>query len=204
MQAILFKNPSATRIYNDYIWRSKRALKILSEKDRQDCLLEINSYIYEHMEASGNTGELEALLDIIDRLGPPEETLKEIVASKKLAQATKTFNPKYLIQALFLNIGNGFAYIILSVLLLFGLCFPLLIILKSLFPKHVGLFMGNDGNIFGMGFISDTSNSVELLRGSFIPLMLLLTLISYCFIVLLMRLIKKTKSLKTTLSMSMS
>ena len=121
MKSLQLDNNSSQRIYDDYIVRCKKSLRILSEEDREDCLLEINSYIYEYLDDNKLNGkdEIENLLNILDRIGIPEETFKELIASKKIEQAVKTFNPKVLMQALFLNIQNGFIYIMLSILFLF-------------------------------------------------------------------------------------
>jgi len=98
MKAIPFDNPSAQRVYNDYIQRCRRVTAILSAKDREEVLLEINSHIYEYL------------------------------------CATRTFNPKHLIQALALNLTNVVIYIIISALFLFEITFPTLIILKLIYP----------------------------------------------------------------------
>src|SRR5580704_2864555 len=146
MTPLSFKNNSAQRIYNDYIKRCKNATRILSGTDQEDCLLEINSHIFEFLSANNTGDEMESLLNVLDRLGAPEEIFKEIVATKKLGEATRTFNPKHLVQALILNISNGVIYIILFVLLLLEICFPILILLKIIYPGRTGLYVGNRGN----------------------------------------------------------
>ncbi len=50
---IEFKSISAQRIYNDYLKRVERTISILSEKDKLDMLMEINSHIYEAMQQDG-------------------------------------------------------------------------------------------------------------------------------------------------------
>jgi uncharacterized membrane protein len=149
MKLLTFKNNSAQRIYDDYISRCKKAIKSLSDSDKEECLLEINSHIYEHIQDNATQDELENLLNVLERLGLPEETLKEYVAAKKIDQAVKTFNPKHLIQALYLNIRNGIIYVFLSVLVLFFCCFLLLMIFKAIYPENVGLFIGNGTFMFG-------------------------------------------------------
>jgi hypothetical protein len=43
MKLLQLENSSAQRIYDDYIVRCKKSLRILSEEDKEDCLLEINN-----------------------------------------------------------------------------------------------------------------------------------------------------------------
>jgi HAAS domain-containing protein len=204
MKAISFDNQSAQRVYNDYIQRCRRATSILSVKDREDVLLEINSHIYEYLSANGTKDEMETLLNVLERLGAPEETLKEIVASKKIGQATLTFNPKHLIQALALNLTNGVIYIVLFVLFLFEIAFPVLIVMKIMYPDRVGLYTkGNGGFLYGyvsqagsggisVGF-SNHAERTEILGSWFIPVTLLVGLLIYTGIILLLKIVKKNK-----------
>ena len=69
MKLIHFKNNSTQRVYNDYIKRCRKALKGLPENDTEECLLEINSHIYEYHEANKTNDEMEILLNVLDRIG---------------------------------------------------------------------------------------------------------------------------------------
>lgn len=192
MKLIKFKNTDTQRVYDDYINRSKRAVKILSAEDREDCLMEINSYIYEYIQNNPQEKELTAMLNILERLGDPEITLKEVVAAKKIDQAVKTFNIKHLIQALLLNLKNGIVYIILFIMALFGTCFPILIILKIIYPELTGLYVGKHTFYFG---ITPKSEGVsEVLGDWFIPFVILLSVLFYFIIIFLLKLIKSKKS----------
>jgi hypothetical protein len=205
MKAISFDTQSAQRVYNDYIQRCRKATSILSVKDREDVLLEINSHIYEYLSANNAKDQLETLLNVLERLGAPEETLKEIVAYKKIGQATLTFNPKHLIQALVLNLTNGVIYIVLFVLFLLELAFPVLIILKLIYPDQVGLYAKRNGG-FLYGYISQSgsggisvgfSNRVEqteILGSWFIPVTLLIAVVIYFGIIFLLKVVKKNKA----------
>ncbi|HXB34783.1 MAG TPA: hypothetical protein VNV35_15220 [Puia sp.] len=205
MKAISFDNQSAQRVYNDYMQRCRRATSILSEKDREDVLLEINSHIYEFLTANNTKDQMETLLNVLDRLGAPEETLKDIVAAKKIGQATLTFNPKHLIQALVLNLTNGVIYFILFVLFLFEIAFPILIILKLIYPDHVGLFINSNG-AFQYGYMSESGSGgisigfhshakvTELLGSWFIPVSLLTAVLIYLGIIFLLKIVKKNKT----------
>jgi len=186
MKLLQLDNSSAQRIYDDYIVRCKKSLRIQSEEDKEDCLLEINSYIYEYLAANKENDKdgVENLLNILDRIGIPEETFKELIASKKISQAVKTFNPKVLMQTLFLNIQNGFIYIILSILFLFLAAFPVLIVLKLIKPNDIGLFVGNHSFFFGF---ADSKNGTELLGNGFIPVSIIATAVIYFLILFILK-----------------
>ncbi|MDI1354198.1 MAG: hypothetical protein PSX36_04740 [bacterium] len=191
MKSIQFKSKSAQRVYDDYINRCQKTIKILSKADKEDCLLEINSYIYEFLANTEAEDEMENLLNIIERLGPPEETLKEAIATKKTEQAIKTFNPKFLFQALILNISNGIIYIILFVLFLLLFCFPVLIVLKLIYPNEVGLYVGEGS--FYVGFVDSPVRVTEISGNWFIPFALVISCSLYLIIILLLKLKTKLK-----------
>ncbi|RZM18047.1 MAG: hypothetical protein EOO88_41740 [Pedobacter sp.] len=192
MKRIDFKSTNAQRIYVDYIKRSERALSILSSADQEDSLMELNSYIYEYTQAHQTEDETTTLLNILERLGAPETTLKEVVAAKKIDQAVKTFNLKHLIEALFLNFRNGVVYVVLFVLTLMLICFPILIVMEVLYPADIGLFMGN--NTFLFGTMEPEAGVNEVLGNTFIPVVTLLGVVFYFLIVFLLKLVKKTRS----------
>jgi uncharacterized membrane protein len=191
MKRIEFKEEAAERIYSDYLRRSERSLKRLSEKDRNEILMEINSHIFEYLQDHSKEDELSALLNVIERLGAPEETLREQIASRKIDQAIQTYNLKHLLQALVLNIGNGIIYILLSILTLITACFPILVLLKLIFPAKTGYFRGPDYNNFG--YISDADKSHELLGNWFIPIMIILGAFFYFLVFLLLKLVRTKK-----------
>lgn len=188
MKTIEFNNNTSQRIYTDYIKRCRKVLAILPARDCEESLLEINSYIYEYMDNHRQADETESLMNILERLGPPEETLKEVIAAKKIDQAVKTFNIKHLVQALVLNAGNGVVYIVLSVLTLVLACFPVLIVLKLIYPADTGYF--SSGGQHSFGFIRGEKGA-ELLGNWFIPLMLAFCAALYCIIILLLKLVRK-------------
>jgi len=191
MKLIEFKNPDTQRIYNDYINRSKRAVKILSAEDQEDCLMEINSYIYEYIQNNPQEQELTAMLNILERLGDPEITLKEVVATKKIDQAVRTLNAKHLMQALLLNLKNGIVYIILFIMTLLGVCFPILIVMKLIYPESTGLYMGK--NTFFFGTMEKKEGISEVLGDWFIPVVILLSVLFYFIIIFLLKLVKNKK-----------
>ncbi|MGJ8667839.1 MAG: hypothetical protein ACSHW7_15845 [Patiriisocius sp.] len=194
IKEIEFKETASKRVYDSYIKRTKKAIGSLPLSDQNDILLEFNSHIYEGLQRNQNKTEIDNLLDILDKLGIPEEVLKPLVADKKMEQATKTFNPLHIIKALALNITNGISYVIFFILysLLFG--FVYLIYAKIVNPKEVGLFLQNDSFLvlgkINQEKLSDTGIT-EVLGNWFIPIVLLSILVSYFLITYLLKLKRK-------------
>ncbi|MDH6342150.1 putative membrane protein [Parabacteroides sp. PFB2-12] len=193
MRLIEFDNKNANQIYLDYIERVKRTTKALSDKDREDILMELNSYIYEYIQENKENGEMSNLLAIIKRIGAPEEILPPVIANKKMDQATHTFNPMHVIKALSLNISNGLSYVAFSILYLLLFCFSFLAIAKIFFPGNIGVFKGE--NRFYIGLFSDSTieGTQELLGFWFIPVVLLLSICLYFLITFLMRIRQRFK-----------
>lgn len=190
MKPISFNDNTVQRVYNDYINRCTNFLKGLPNEDKEECLMEINSYIFEYLEANKEVDQMNSLLNILERLGAPEVTLKEFVASKKLNQAVKTFNPVFIVQALYLNIKNGIIYSILSILFFIIFALPILVILKLIYPKSVGCFVGDHSLYFGV--IDEHANTVEVLGNGFIPVVILMGIFLYYAIILTLK-FKNTK-----------
>lgn len=187
MKLIEFDNKNAGQIYLDYIQRIKRTTKSLSEKDREDILMELNSYIYEYMQENKAKDETTNLLEIINRIGAPEEILPAVIANKKMEQATRTFNPKHVLKALSLNISNGLSYVVFSILYLFLACFVFLAAAKVFFPSNVGVFRGESRFYIGLFSSSTIEGTQDLLGYWFIPVVLLLSVCFYFLITLLMK-----------------
>lgn len=192
MKAIEFKNPASQRVYNSYIERCKRMVKILSIQDQEECLMEVNSYIYEYLN-DHHEDEMTGLLNILDRLGDPEITLKEVVASKKIDQAIKTYNIKYLLQALFLNLRNGAAYILLAFMTVLLVTFPVLIIMKLVLPSKTGIWVGP--HTFFLGIVDNKPEGIHEVAGNyFIPIVIILSVLLYFLIIYILKAIRKKKS----------
>jgi hypothetical protein len=189
MKRIEFFSLEAQRIYDTYISRCVRSLAILSQEDKEDCLMELNSHIYEYIQAHSDDSEITRLLNALDRLGEPELTLREVIAAKKIDQAVRTFNIKHLIQALVLNVRNGLVYIVLSVMTLLLVAFPSLILLKILYPDDTGYFRGNGQNDFG--YIVGHEGKTEVLGYWFIPIMLAFCAVLYAVIFLCLKLLRR-------------
>lgn len=190
---IPFTDAVANRVYQNYIKRINKTVASLPAKDRQEILLELNSHIFEGLKHKTQQKEVEVerLLDILEKLGEPEEVLKPLVADKKLEQATTTFNPIHLAKALILNISNGISYLffILLYLSLFGFVF--LIYAKISQPKGVGLYF-KEGSFRALGklnpeYLAATPHN-EVLGNWFIPVMIMAIITCYFLITLLLKL----------------
>lgn len=193
MKSIEFENKNASQIYHDYIQRIKRTTKVLSEKDREDILMELNSYIYEYMQENKENDETTNLLKIIKRIGAPEDILPPVIADKIMDQATRTFHPKHVLKALSLNISNGLSYIVFSILYLFLGCFVFLAAAKVFFPSNVGVFRGEGHIYIGLFSNSTIEGTQDLLGYWFIPVVLILSVCLYFLITLLMKIKQRLK-----------
>lgn len=190
MKLIQFEDPTAQKLYNNYIGQAKKATKVLSSTDQEDILMELNSHIYEAIQRDGTEhSEIEVLVNIIDQLGAPTEILKPLIADKKMDQATKTFNPIHIAKALVLNITNGITYVIFALLYLSLFMGLFLIGAKILDPQGVGLFFRSD-KFFVLGRNPDllADPAIEEMLGHwFIPTIALFTITLYFLITLLLK-----------------
>jgi uncharacterized membrane protein len=188
IEEIKFSQIASQRIYSEYMKRVKKATHSLSKEDQNDIYMEFNSHIYESLQHKNNANEIDLLLDVIERLGTPEEVLKPLVADKKLEQATKTFNPVHVFKALVLNFTNGISYVFFFLLYLFLFAFVFLIFAKIINPSKVGMFMQNK-SIIAMGYIETDNNEnvTEVLGNWFIPFTLLCILVFYFLITALLK-----------------
>ncbi|WP_405199291.1 HAAS signaling domain-containing protein [Christiangramia sp. LLG6405-1] len=190
IKEIQFKESASQRIYKNYIDRIEKCVSTLSKADQREVLLEYNSHIYEGLGRNHNGTETDRLLDILEKLGEPEQYLKPLIADKKLEQATRTFNPVHLFKALALNITNGISYLIFGLLYIALLGFVFLIYAKLSNPRNVGLFLKND-SFLALGKLNDgylkNPEISEGLGNWFVPAMIFAILISYIIITLLLK-----------------
>jgi hypothetical protein len=187
-EEIKFSQEASKRVYNDYMKRILKVTNSLPKEDKQDIYMEFNSHIFEALQHKNGANEIDVLLDIIEKLGVPEEVLKPLIADKKLEQATKTFNPVHVFKALLLNITNGFSYIIFFILYLLLFGFVFVIIAKIISPNEVGLWY-KDGSTFFLGTTSEANkNGInEILGNMFIPVMIIAIILFYVLITLLLK-----------------
>ncbi|MGH1336186.1 MAG: hypothetical protein ACRBFS_08665 [Aureispira sp.] len=190
MKLIKFEDPTAQKLYNNYIGQAKKATKVLSSIDQEDILMELNSHIYEAIQQKGEEhSEIEVVVNIIDQLGVPTEILKPLIADKKMDQATKTFNPIHIAKALLLNITNGVTYVVFALLYLSLFLGLFLIGAKIMDPQGVGLFF-RSGEFLVLGKSPEVlSNPAveEVLGHWFIPTIALFTIALYFLITLLLK-----------------
>ena len=186
MKRIDFKNKSAQKLYDNYLDRIVKYSSVLSKEDANDLLMEFNSHIYEGLQNMETDDEVAKVISVLDRLGDPAETLKPLIAGKKLKQATRTFNPKHVFQAIALNVKNSIFFGIFGLLYLLLFTFLLLIPAKLIFPKNTGMFFLN-GELKSFGFDSSALELTEVLGYWIIPLVLAVVSVIYLLITLLMR-----------------
>jgi uncharacterized membrane protein len=198
MQAIKFKKESNQVLYIDYIEQCRKALSILTREDQEDCLMEINSFIYEHIQAHQNEAEEHALGTILSRLGDPKDFLNDVIAAKKIDEVVKTYNVKSFFQAIYLNLKNGTIYVFLGLLSLLLLCFPILIFMELIDPENTGLYIGKNQFFFGVS--SPGSEVKELLGSLFIPVAIIISTLLYFLIILILKNKSKNHNSKLLLS----
>lgn len=190
IKEIQFKETASQRIYRNYMKRVEKTVSSLSKSDQQEALLEFNSHIYEGFARRTNGNETNHLLDLLEKLGEPEEVLKPLIADKKLNQATRTFNPIHLFKAIALNLGNGVSYIIFGLLYLCLFGFIFLIYAKLKNPNQVGLYF-QDNSFMLLGKLNsgylEKPNVTEILGNWFIPTLLGITLTAYLILTLLLK-----------------
>lgn len=191
MKRITFTDTSAQKIYNDYLKRVERTIGILAPADQLEIMMEINSHIYEATQGAPAENEIVLLVDTLEKLGAPEEVLQPLVANKKVLQATRSFRPAHIIQALYLNVNNGIAFIVFAVVYLLIIALIVLIPLKLISPEHTGLFIRND-HFFGFGYVTELKPGLtELLGNSFIVVVIFLMGAFYFLNTLLFRLLRR-------------
>lgn len=187
-EEIKFSQPASQRIYNDYMKRILKATNSLSKEDKQDVYMEFNSHIFEAFQHKNEANEIDVLLDIIEKLGVPEEVLKPLLADKQLEKATKTFNPIDVFKALLLNLTNGFSYVFFFVLYLFLFVFVFLIFAKLKNPAEVGFWYKDSTSfVFGLSNKLNQIGQTELLGNAFIPVMITCIILFYILITLLLK-----------------
>ena len=135
-------------------------------------------------------------MEVLNKLGDPQDVLKPMIAEKKLEEATRTFNPIHVFKALVLNITNGVRYIFFAFLYLVLIGFLFIIGAKINNPKEVGLYFKN-GSFYLLGKMKpdlmEKLNANEVLGNWFIPFFLLLTILLYIIVTFLMRITARRK-----------
>jgi uncharacterized membrane protein len=191
MKRLIFTNPTAQKLYDSYFKRVNRCVAILSEADQLEIQMELNSHVYEATSGVSPEKEVDVLMDALEKLGAPEEVLQPIIADKKLRQASRSFNPKHVLQAMYLNISNGIVYLLLTLVYILIIAFGALVGFKIIFAANTGLFL-NRGRFVVFGFTDKVSaGTTEVLGNLFFPVVIGLMVAAYFANTLLLRFIKK-------------
>lgn len=191
MKRLIFTTPTAQKIYDDYFKRVNRCIAILSAEDKLEIQMELNSHVYEATQTATPQTEVEVLMDALNNLGMPEEVLQPLVASKKSRQAARTFNPKHILQALTLNITNGIGYVVMAFIYVLTFGFVLVAVMKVVSPANTGMFF-KSGELLFFGYSPElTAGGKEMLGNFFIPVVLVLAILTYFLNTLLFRLLKR-------------
>jgi len=193
-------NENAGKILAMYQKRVAYIIKPLSEKDRRDIEMELDSHIYESMARYPKQDEVSTLLYALEKLGEPEQFLPAVVAERKLAQAGKSFNPAHIASALALNIGRGFIktvlFIISSLLYLFSAALIILSVLKLFSPRHTGVFIDESSHISIAWLQTVRPGTRELLGLWFTPAAIITAALIYVINTILLKYIPRKR--KTT------
>jgi len=190
MKDIDFKNKSAQKIYDSYIRRMRRSITVLAKSDKEDILMEFNSHIYEGLQNTNKENQVEKILKITQRLGDPEVVLMPLIAEKKIEQATRTFNPKHIFQAILLNIRSGMIYTVFAILYICLFVFGIFMAIKIVHPEDTGLFL-KDGEFIALGRLQSSENATEVLGDWFVPVMFFVALTLYFIFTIMLKITRK-------------
>lgn len=199
--ANFFKDPNSVKIWDSYFRRVSNELRLLDRETADDMSAEIKSHLWQSFEESYQGDEVSALLNVIEKLGEPEDFLRKNVVEILIESGTRRFSIISITKGLLVNIGTGLMNIILSFLFftgyLFVLAFGILSFVKIFYPQNVGFFTWDDGRLV-VGYTSNPEFSNELLGYWIIPVMLLLSVILYVLLTRLVRLVLSGRNKKLT------
>jgi len=166
-----FSNSKAAELWRDYFSRVDRLCGPLSERQRQDIVLEIKAHLLESMLASELADDLERLNMAIKRFGDPDDFVPSWVEDRLRLATEPGTGVRNLYRLLRLNARKGVAHLLIS--LLFGFCYMLVFylftmaILKGIFPDNIGFYTSSGGVPF-IGFV-DSEDFTEHLGWWIIP-----------------------------------
>jgi hypothetical protein len=145
----LFSDETARKIWNQYFRRISRLAAVLPAEQQDDLKKEIQDHLYESFNQEGGDKEAERLLNVIEKIGEPEQYIKPMVADRLLHSASRTFNPVMIIKGLYYNMFGNLKQFFLTLAFSFGYLmaffFGLLAVLEIFFPHNVGIFLSRDG-----------------------------------------------------------
>jgi hypothetical protein len=192
---VTFREKDAKRVWDQYIRRIQRILKPLDPDMREEISLEIQGHLLESLHDGEGATEIERLLDATERLGEPEEYLRQLMADRLLAKGTRTLHPVVVARGLFFSLFGGMWRVLLTIVtglgFLASFALAVLALLKPVFPRHIGLLLLDGGGIV-LGAASDPSHvKSDALGYWFVPLGLAAAFFLYVVFVQLLRVLRR-------------
>jgi len=184
---ISFKEKSAERIYVDYKRQIDKKTMRLREQDKLEIFSEIESHLFESMASDQSAGEVEKILNAVEKLGDLDHYLDPVVADMLINNAGSSFNPRILFQAFVKNIGVStkrtmlFLFFGLIYLFVFSLCVAGI---AKIFIPEIGLYVGKGNFVIG---IVNKAGVTEVLGYWIIPVAFALAFILYLFTTKILR-----------------
>jgi hypothetical protein len=160
---------------DDYLARMRAALTGMTLDEREDIVAEIRMHIRERSEEDAG-----AVPEILAALGPAERLAEQYRTGMLLQRAQRSVSPVVILRASlrWAKTGVQGTTVFLAALLgyLSGAGFLVLAVIKPLFPRYTGLWLGPDRFDFSFGFRDDYASVHlhEVLGWWFIPVALIL------------------------------
>ncbi len=168
-----FSDNVTKKIWHQYFRRVQRLSKPLDPAQQQELILEISDHLFESFNREQGPNEAERLLNAIDKMGDPEEYIKPMVGDRLLFSASRTMNPKTIINSLYYNISGGIKQFLLSLSFSIGYLFAFILvimsILKIFLPENIGIFISEEGHLLA-GVIGGTEVKTDILGYWSIPI----------------------------------
>jgi len=182
------KHPDAVE---HYLLRLRRALGSVKAESVDEILSDIRSHIEERVAASPVPAG-QAVMEVLERLGTPQQLAANYRAEGLLERASVSSGPLLLLRATFYwaltGLGGFVALLILLFGYLFGISFLVTAVLKPFYGDRVGLWVGPDTLQLGAHMGSEPLPAGrELLGYWIIPLGLVIGLLSLILTTLFVR-----------------
>lgn len=178
----IFKDPNSIKIWQSYFNRVAKVTRVLDRESKVETELELQDHLYQSFHDETGTDEISRLLAAIERLGEPEEYLKQIISLKLLQKGTQTLSPKALLKGLFYKLSGGIRNLLAAVFFATGyfitFIMAIMSFVKFIIPDNAGLFYWPDGS-WAFGIIADSTNAQEVLGYWIVPLGILIAFIFY-------------------------
>lgn len=196
---------SDTRV-DEYLARLRKALGGMTLADREDITEEIRTHIQERAsDEATDVGE------VLARLGPAERLAEEYRTGLLVQEARRSISPLVILRACLRWAKTGAEGTIVFFIALFGYMmgagFLLLALLKPIFPRHTGLWVGP--NVFDFSFRMGLSTGYpppsvhEVLGWWFIPVSLVLGSLTILATTKLIRILMKRFQWRTPFANAM-